>query len=67
MGIRGHDALAALAVAGFPVEAFTPEQRAVLAGLSAAEIALLADIKGRLDAVEPDVQAHTVIAGAALF
>jgi hypothetical protein len=59
--------LAALEAAGFPVASFTDEQRTVFAGLSAEEIALLVDIKGRLDGVEPDVQAHTMIAGAALF
>ena len=61
------EALAALEAAGFPVAAFSPEQSAVLAGLSGAEVALLTELKRRLDAVEPEVQAHNVIAGAALF
>ncbi|CAM3514701.1 aroma-sacti cluster domain-containing protein [Kibdelosporangium persicum] len=59
--------LRALADAGFPIDTFTEEQRAVFAGLSAAELELILDIKRRLDAVEPEVQAHAVVAGAALF
>ncbi len=61
------DALGALDAAGFPVAAFTDEQREVFAHLTADEVALLADLRSRLDAVEPEVQAHNVIAGAALF
>ena len=61
------DPIAALAAAGFPVMTFTDEQRTAFAGLSAEEVTLLVDLKGRLDAMEPDVQAHSVIAGAALF
>jgi hypothetical protein len=61
------DVLSALLAAGFPVGAFTEQERAVFAALSPEEVALLVDIKGRLDAMEPDVQAHSVIAGAALF
>jgi hypothetical protein len=59
--------LTALRTAGFPVDDLTDEQRTVLAGLSAEEVALLLDIKRRLDLAAPDVEAHNVIAGAALF
>jgi hypothetical protein len=59
--------LRALAEAGFPVDSFTDEQLAVFAGLSAGEVELIVDIKSRLDAVEPEVQAHAAVAGAALF
>jgi hypothetical protein len=61
------NALAALDTAGFPVASFTDEQRSVFAELSAAEIELLVGLKGRLDAVEPEVQAHSTVAGGALF
>lgn len=60
-------ALRELERAGFPVGAFTDEQRAVFAALSPQELELILDLKARLDAVEPEVQAHTVVAGAALF
>ncbi|GGQ52455.1 MULTISPECIES: aroma-sacti cluster domain-containing protein [Streptomyces] len=69
-GAGEHDTgsvLRALEQAGFPVRAFTGEQRAVFAGLTPQELALILDLKTRLDAVEPEVQAHTVVAGAALF
>ncbi|MFI6349183.1 aroma-sacti cluster domain-containing protein [Streptomyces sp. NPDC050560] len=56
-----------LASAGFAVDTFTIEQRAVFAGLSGPELDLVLDIKARLDAVEPEVQAHAAVAGAALF
>ncbi|MEV4318205.1 aroma-sacti cluster domain-containing protein [Actinocrispum sp. NPDC049592] len=59
--------LRALADAGFPTGGFTEEQRAVFSGLTATELALILDIKRRLDAVEPEVRAHSVVAGAALF
>ncbi|MEU5764743.1 aroma-sacti cluster domain-containing protein [Streptomyces asoensis] len=59
--------LRALEQAGFPVRAFTGEQRAVFARLTPQELELILDLKARLDAVEPEVQAHTVVAGAALF
>jgi hypothetical protein len=35
--------------------------------LSTEELALLIDIKARLDEVGPEVQAHGEVAGAALF
>ncbi|MFJ6615570.1 aroma-sacti cluster domain-containing protein [Streptomyces sp. NPDC091289] len=53
--------------AGFPVDLLTEEQREVLSGLTPAELALLLDVKSRLDAVGPEVQAHGEIAGGALF
>jgi hypothetical protein len=59
--------LAALAEAGFPIDMCTDEQLAVFAGLSAEEVRVIVDIKARLDAVEPEVQAHAAVAGAALF
>jgi hypothetical protein len=68
---QGHDAgddvLRILAEAGFPVAGFTPEQRAVFTTLTPEELALIVDIKGRLDEVEPEVPAHATVAGAALF
>lgn len=67
-GERGAGSvLRALEQAGFPVWAFTGEQCAVFAGLTPQELELILDLKARLDAVEPEVQAHTVVAGAALF
>jgi hypothetical protein len=57
----------ALAAAGFPVDTFTDEQLDVFRALTPAELELIVDIKGRLDAVEPEVQAHAAVAGAALF
>jgi hypothetical protein len=59
--------LAALEGAGFPVGSFTDEERAVFSGLGMHEIALLIDIKARLDAAAPEVQAHVTVAGAGLF
>ncbi|MEU2758791.1 MULTISPECIES: aroma-sacti cluster domain-containing protein [unclassified Streptomyces] len=57
----------ALYEAGFPVDLLTEEQREVLSGLTEEELALLLDVKSRLDAVGPEVQAHGEIAGGALF
>ncbi|MEU5373874.1 aroma-sacti cluster domain-containing protein [Streptomyces sp. NPDC005951] len=57
----------ALYEAGFPVDLLTEEQREVLSGLTPQELALLLDVKSRLDAVGPEVQAHGEIAGGALF
>jgi hypothetical protein len=53
--------------AGFPVQAFSEQERAVFSSLSRTEVELILDIKARLDEVEPEVQAHAVVAGAALF
>jgi hypothetical protein len=61
------DPLAELRLAGFPVDVMPDEQLAVLTDLSAAEITLLLDLKRRLDAAEPEVQAHVTVAGAGLF
>jgi len=61
------DALTALEAAGFGVHALTEEQHTVLRSLTGPELALLIDIKGRLDDVGPEVQAHSDLAGGALF
>jgi hypothetical protein len=61
------DRLARLTEAGFNLDAFPEEQLEVLLGLDAHELAILLDIKRRLDEVGPDVQAHSEIAGGALF
>lgn len=61
------DNLRVLADAGFPIDTLTDEQRAVFGALSAAELELIVDIKSRLDAVAPEVEAHSMVAGAALF
>ncbi|WP_433397846.1 aroma-sacti cluster domain-containing protein [Streptomyces sp. CA-146814] len=53
--------------AGFPVDLLTQEQRLVLSELTPQELTLLIDVKSRLDAVGPEVQAHGEIAGGALF
>ncbi|NGO09426.1 hypothetical protein G5C60_17940 [Streptomyces sp. HC44] len=52
-----NDAVAALSAAGIPMDSLTDEQKSKLAQLSTEEIAVLAAVKGRLDAVT-DVQAH---------
>jgi hypothetical protein len=52
---------------GFEVSALPVEQQDVLRNLTPDELALLLDIKVRLDEVGPEVQAHSEIAGAALF
>ncbi|WLQ32248.1 hypothetical protein P8A18_01765 [Streptomyces castrisilvae] len=62
-----HDRLRALEDAGFPLHSLPPEQRDVLRDLSAEELTLLLGLKERLDAAEPEVQAHSEIAGGALF
>jgi hypothetical protein len=66
MSTPHSEQLAALTAAGFPLDAITEEQRAVFATLSAEEVALLIDLRARLDELEPEVQAHTV-AGAGVF
>ncbi|MCX4993672.1 aroma-sacti cluster domain-containing protein [Streptomyces sp. NBC_00568] len=64
----GNEAvLETLEAAGFPISALPDEQQEVLRSLTPEEVALLVDIKGRLDEAEPEVQAHTVVAGGALF
>ncbi|MFE6976176.1 aroma-sacti cluster domain-containing protein [Streptomyces sp. NPDC057682] len=62
-----RDRLRALEDAGFPLHSLSPEQRDVLRELSAEELSLLLGLKERLDAAEPEVQAHSEIAGGALF
>jgi hypothetical protein len=59
--------LKALTDAGFNVDALSEEQLEVLAALTPEEMALLVDIRGRLDAAAPEVQAHADVAGGALF
>jgi len=60
-------ALADLESNGIPVAALTAEQQDVLRNLTDDELALLVDIRARLEEVGPEVQAHSEIAGAALF
>ncbi|MEV7419449.1 hypothetical protein OG472_08750 [Streptomyces sp. NBC_00207] len=57
----------ALAAAGFELDALSEEQYEVLRALAPEELALLVDIRGRLDAAAPEVQAHADVAGGALF
>jgi len=52
---------------GIEVRRLPVEQQEVLRDLAADELALLIDIRARLDEVTPEVQAHSEIAGAALF
>ncbi|MFJ4779978.1 aroma-sacti cluster domain-containing protein [Streptomyces sp. NPDC088762] len=56
-----------LAAAGFDLDALSEEQYEVLRALGPEELALLVDIRGRLDAAAPEVQAHADVAGGALF
>ncbi|MET9913373.1 aroma-sacti cluster domain-containing protein [Streptomyces sp. NPDC006476] len=62
-----HSPLDRLHRAGFAIDALTEEQQEVLGALTPQELAVLVDIKGRLDEVGPEVQAHSEIAGGALF
>jgi hypothetical protein len=52
---------------GIEVRSLPVEQQSVLRDLAPEELALLVDIRARLDEVAPEVQAHSEIAGAALF
>ncbi|MCU7730686.1 hypothetical protein ODJ79_43815 [Actinoplanes sp. KI2] len=52
---------------GIPTHTLSAEQLDVLRDLTHDEFTLLVDIRNRLEAVGPDVQAHSDIAGAALF
>jgi hypothetical protein len=52
---------------GIAVGSLTPEQQDVLRDLTDEELTLLADIRARLAEAGPEVQAHSEIAGAALF
>ncbi|MEU2391392.1 aroma-sacti cluster domain-containing protein [Streptomyces sp. NPDC007369] len=56
-----------MAAAGFDLDALSEEQYEVLRALAPEELALLVDIRGRLDAAAPEVQAHADVAGGALF
>ncbi|MGW4892556.1 aroma-sacti cluster domain-containing protein [Kitasatospora sp. NPDC004240] len=59
--------LAQLRAAGFALDALTDDQLDVLRALSTEELELLLDLKHRLDDAGPEVQAHSEIAGGALF
>ncbi|EFL13749.1 conserved hypothetical protein [Streptomyces sp. C] len=59
--------LRALAAAGFDTDRLSEDQLEVLRALAPEELALLVDIRGRLDAAAPEVQAHADVAGGALF
>ncbi|MEU3985173.1 aroma-sacti cluster domain-containing protein [Streptomyces sp. NPDC026672] len=61
------DVLAVLEEHGIGLAGLTDEQRQVLRGLSREELDLVLDIKYRLDEAGPEVQAHSEIAGGALF
>ena len=65
--IDNRRSLDRLTAAGFAVDALTDEQREVLDTLTPQELGFLVDIKSRLDEVGPEVQAHSEIAGGALF
>jgi hypothetical protein len=52
---------------GLDVRRLPPEQQDVLRDLSSDELSLFVDIKARLDEAGPDVEAHSEVAGAALF
>lgn len=59
--------LAELAAAGFPVAGMDAEQRAVLGALTREELAVLLDVKRRLDGAEPEVLAHEASMVGGLF
>ena len=52
---------------GIRPDMFKAGTRVRVAKVAPSELELIVDIKGRLDAVEPEVQAHAAVAGAALF
>jgi hypothetical protein len=56
--MAANDPLAALREAGFPVDQMSPEQRAVLGGLTAEETEVLISVEQRLRAAEGEVVAH---------
>ncbi|MFD5546140.1 aroma-sacti cluster domain-containing protein [Streptomyces goshikiensis] len=66
-GSPSEPTLEALTAAGFELDTLSEEQYEVLRALSPEELALLVDIRGRLDAAAPEVQAHADVAGGALF
>lgn len=59
--------IAELEANGFALSQLTEEQQGVLRDLTEVEFTLLLDIKARLDEAGPEVQAHSEIAGGALF
>lgn len=65
--MNDHTPLERLEMAGFTLDALNDEQREVLGALTPQELDVLIDIKGQLDLVGPEVQAHSDIAGGALF
>lgn len=62
-----REPLGVLRRAGLPVDALSAEQQQVLGELDEDELGLLLAIRARLDELEPEVQAHTHVAGAGLF
>lgn len=66
-GGSGEDVLGVLEAHGFAISQLTDDQRQVLRDLSTEELELLLDVKSRLDEAGPEVQAHSEIAGGALF
>ncbi len=54
------DALTALRNAGTPVDVLSDAQRAVFAGLTEAEVAVLNGLKTRLNEAGSEVEAHDV-------
>jgi hypothetical protein len=67
MSTPEHDPVARLQQAGFPMLELTEAQLAVFGALSAEEVALLIDIRERLDLSGDEVQAHGLAAGAGIF
>jgi len=59
--------LGRLTAAGISVGSLTQDQLDVLLGLGPQELDILLDIKCRLDEAGPEVQAHSEVAGGALF
>ncbi|WP_433431125.1 aroma-sacti cluster domain-containing protein [Nonomuraea sp. CA-141351] len=59
------DPVRELAEAGLDLQAISEEQRAIVAGLSPAEVAMLISINERLLDTEPEVEAHII--GGLLF
>jgi hypothetical protein len=59
--------VAELEAHGIAVAGLTAAQQELLRNLTDEELALLADIRARLAELGPEVQAHSEIAGAALF
>ena len=63
-----YNALDALAGVGFPLSGLPPEQLRALSELTEDEVAVLIDIRQRLAAAGPDVEAHSgEVIGAIFF